>query len=179
VLPFRTSTLACSRQTFYQLSTCILRDNSVNASLQAGIYAGSGEVLALTSQQSESGPPEVTYGIQDDLCVPAKPVNIFDDHGSYAVPVESRQQPFELWSGVVWYGATHTLIAEYLPLPDSLPLNERLAMARRITTYYCRHEHNDWSAAWMKANLGTEAFSNYTGWLDGSRALVPKSSFRL
>ena len=52
------------------------------------------------------------------------------------------------------------------PITDGLPLSDRLTLAREITTYYCRHRHNDWSSEWIRANLTNNSLSNYSGWVD-------------
>lgn len=52
------------------------------------------------------------------------------------------------------------------PISDALPLTDKLMLAREITTYYCRHRHNDWSGEWIRANLANENLSSYSGWIE-------------
>lgn len=52
------------------------------------------------------------------------------------------------------------------PIPGSVPLVDRLSLAREITTFYCRHRHNDWSADWIRENLANLGLSSYTGLLE-------------
>jgi len=52
------------------------------------------------------------------------------------------------------------------PIPDSLPDSERIALAREITTHYCRSRHNDWGAEWIRENLSRKPLGNYSGWVD-------------
>jgi len=51
------------------------------------------------------------------------------------------------------------------PIPESMPLLDRLGLAREITTHYCRSRHNDWSAEWIRDNLTGNTLSNYSEWI--------------
>jgi len=52
------------------------------------------------------------------------------------------------------------------PIPDTMPLIERLNLAGELTTYYCRERHNMWSAEWIGSHLSNEPLGNYNGWID-------------
>ena len=47
-----------------------------------------------------------------------------------------------------------------------MPLADRLHLAAKLTTYYCRHRHNDWSAEWIREHLQRESLGSYDGWID-------------
>ena len=51
------------------------------------------------------------------------------------------------------------------PILPTIPELDRLALADELTTYYCRHQHNNWSGDWIRTNLSNETLSNYDGWL--------------
>ena len=53
------------------------------------------------------------------------------------------------------------------PISDTMmPLADRLHLAGELTTYYCRHRHNDWSAEWIREHLKDESLGSYDGWLE-------------
>ncbi|MGD0630941.1 MAG: hypothetical protein ABR987_16560 [Terracidiphilus sp.] len=65
------------------------------------------------------------------------------------------------------------------PISDGIPSAGRLALAREITTYYCRDRHNDWSGEWIRAHLAGEPLSNYSGWIDDLVLLCQSHHFGL
>ncbi len=52
------------------------------------------------------------------------------------------------------------------PIPDTMPLGDRLHLAGELTTYYCRHRHNDWSVEWIRERMKGETLGAYDGWLE-------------
>ncbi|HEY1756215.1 MAG TPA: hypothetical protein VGG72_12515 [Bryobacteraceae bacterium] len=63
------------------------------------------------------------------------------------------------------------------PLPDSIPMLDRLKLAAELTTYYCRHRHNDWSAEWIQKHLSTEKLGTYNGWIHDLTLLCQSHHF--
>ena len=52
------------------------------------------------------------------------------------------------------------------PIPKDLAELDRIKIAREATTHYCREQHNDWSAEWMKTNLANQRLGSYVGWVE-------------
>jgi hypothetical protein len=52
------------------------------------------------------------------------------------------------------------------PLTSGPPTARQLRQAGKLTAYYCRHRHADWSADWIRANLAGQALGIYVTWVE-------------
>lgn len=52
------------------------------------------------------------------------------------------------------------------PISTDKPSIDNLRLADELTTYYCRHRHNDWSEEWIWKNLSGEKLGTYVDWMD-------------
>jgi len=68
----------------------------------------------------------------------------------------------------------HQIVA---PISDAMPLADRLKLAAELTTYYCRHRHNAWSAEWIRAQLSSELLGTYNGWVEDLTLLCQSHHF--
>lgn len=66
-----------------------------------------------------------------------------------------------------------------VPIPDAVPLADKLPLAREITTHYCREMHNEWSGEWIRNNLTNEPLGSYSGWIEDLILLCQSHHFGL
>lgn len=52
------------------------------------------------------------------------------------------------------------------PVKDGSITADGLNLAEKITSYYCRHRHNDWSEIWIRETLSDVSPSLYPNWTD-------------
>jgi hypothetical protein len=52
------------------------------------------------------------------------------------------------------------------PLTSGPPTARQLRQAGKLTAYYCRHRHADWSADWIRANLADQKLGTYATWIE-------------
>jgi hypothetical protein len=53
-----------------------------------------------------------------------------------------------------------------IPLCAAAPTREQLNVAEEVITHYCRDQHNDWSAEWIRKELASLTLGSYSGWVD-------------